>query len=352
VVRETKHAARGGGRQPDDERDRPLQLATVETVLRLTNGKNGWGHCPCHPDKNPSLEVKRGREPGRTLITCWAGCERDELLTHFRKNGWRLGPMKMAPPRRKTKQAVTVTESVAYGVLTQSERSMYAMISRGENPTYNDFVAEGVHRQAIPGGLRAMQALGLIGVRRSPRKKGCLQYEQNEYWTSGQYPRWEPSGTPAAARKTAKDRAKARAKAARKGDEDISLSIGKPETNKGRPHPEFLVSEVRFRGTDSGTDSYERWRLASKSQDSPRPTTFDEGQRGWSGAGKAMPNQTPTRHRDDPGPTSEAAYGADPPQGPSHNFSHVEGWRPPCGGLACGKAGECLRPDTCRFDIS
>jgi hypothetical protein len=312
--RETKHAAGGYGRQPEDAG--ALQFASVETILRLTNGKNGWGHCPCHPDKNPSLEVKRGREPGRTLIKCWAGCSWDDLKTHFRKNGWRLGPMTWRTPP-KVNRPVSVVISAAFRALTQSERAMFHLIEAGCDPTYNDMEEAGVRRKSIAPGLRAMQALGLISVKRANRAKGRQQYERSHYWVAGGWLRWEPKKLSKGTMQASIKLARIAAKAARKGDEDI---IQPPVANSENRGSGLLVSEVALRGGVLAPDSYESRTLASKSQDSSRPTTFDEGHRGWSSGGKAKPAAMPVRQTGDPGPT-EDSYGADPAPSQSNSFN-------------------------------
>jgi hypothetical protein len=284
--------ARGGGGDIQ-----PLQFASAKFIMRLTRG-----HCPCHDDEHPSFSAKDGREPGTTIVACGAGCSQGELLAHFRKLGYRLGPMKMAPPRR-TKRPITVRTSVAFKALTLSERRMYELIAEGENPTYNDFVAEGVHRQAVPRGIRALQALGLVVVRRAPRRKGCLQYEQNEYWPlHDQWLRSEPSGSSKAAKAAALDTARTAARAARSGGEDISQPAPLDASRHRRKAesandlhavtmPEMVgnvgVSEVRVRGTDSGTESYVERSLASLSPDSDRPTLFMKRTSG--GGGDADP---------------------------------------------------------------
>ena len=312
-------------------RDLPLQFASVETVLRLTNGKNGRGHCPCHDDQRPSLEVKRGREPGRTVVKCWSSpmCnEKDErgstpLLAHFRKLGYRLGPEK-GQPFRSPKRPVTATTSAAFRALTPTERRMYDLIAAGQNPTYNGFMEAGISRSAISVGLRALQQLGFVGVRRSPRQKGCLQYEQNQYWTIDQWLNLEPPTPSKAAMKAAVATAKAMAKSARKGDGDISRPAAKPETGNAdlrvsevrighsvKPETvdsDLRVSEVRPRGSDSGTDSYERRRLASPSQDSARSETLMKGEssrQGGSGDGMDLP---PLPEAMDPGPMDADGY--------------------------------------------
>ena len=254
----------------------PLRFATAKLLMRMTRG-----HCPCHDDKTPSFSAKPGREPGTTVVACGV-CSRSKeghlaLLAHFRKLGYRLGPMQMAPPKRPPRP-VDLATSVAFRILTRAEQTMYALIATGKDPSYDEFEAADVHRQAIPGGLRAMQALGLIGVIRSTRKKGCRRYQRNESWTAAQWRRWEPPGATKGAMLAAMNRAKAVARAARKGGEDISLQpAGKTEVGRSG----FRVSEVRVRGTDFRTESYVVRRLDSLSQDSDRPENSDEGGRQW-----------------------------------------------------------------------
>ena len=352
MSREAKHAARGDSRQPD------LQFASVETVLCLVGAPKGWRgdwHCPCHPDAKPSFSAKPGREPGTTIVACGAGCSQEELLAHFRKLGYRLGPMPSRTPTPKVSRPVIATTSIAWRALTPSERRIYELIHATDGTlAYTDVVEAGISSSTISVGLRALQALGFLNVQRSPRRKGCRQYQRNLYQIVRGWLRYQPDRVSKAAKAEALKAVRLVARSARKGGEDITPpSTGKSESGGSG----LLVRVPQVSTSDSGRESYVVRSLASNSQDSARPTTFDEGHRGLLREGKAKPAATPFRHRapfrhrDDPGPTSEDAYGAGHPQGPSHNFNHVEGWRPPCGGLACGKAGECMRPDTCRFDI-
>ena len=214
---------------------------------------------------------------------------------------------------------------------------MFDLINAGENPTYNGFVDAGVWRGAIPGGLRALEALGLIGVKRNSFRLERRRYDQNQYWTSDRWPQWEPSGPPKEAKKTAVNRAKAVAAAARRGSESEPL--------RGSD------SGVRVRGSDSGTTSYEKveGRLPT-SQHSSRTTTVYEGWRRWSGVRDASPGDAPAAPDDGPGSPSGDGYGFDVP-GISHSFNRVavqSARRPPCGGLECGMEGECLHPASCR----
>jgi hypothetical protein len=314
-VRRPKHDAAGGyGRQPD------LQFASPETVMRLVGAPKGvrtW-HCPLpnHADKDPSFSAAPGREPGTTVVACSCG-QRKELLDHFRKLGYRLGPMPpLRTPQPKVNRPVNVRTSVAFRTLTRSEQAMFHLIESGETPSYGDFVKAGVHKQAIGPGIRAMQALGLIGVKRSPRQKGCKRYGSNVYWVEGKWLWWER--TKAIVGKLIIKRARAVARAARKGGEDITPEmVEKSESVELR----LRVPEVRVRGTDSGPVSYVGRRLASKVQDSSRPTSFDEGEHRWREAGRETPASMPNPNEGDPGPTSEDAYGYDPD--PSH------AWEPP-----------------------
>lgn len=361
MSRETNHAP--SGRDSQDWRNRPLRFATAETAMRLVGAPKGWRgdwHCPCHPDEKPSFSAKPGREPGVTIVACGAGCSQDELLAHYRKLGYRLGPMKATGRPPPVKRPVTVTTSVAFRALTRSEQAMFHLIEGGDSPTYLDFIEAGISRSAISVGIRALQALGLIGVRRSPRRKGCQQYEPNAYWVEGKWLWWERSK--ATVGKAIIGRARAVARAARKGGVDISCpadedlteaaegpvwveneEVEKTETGKRRSRATFVqdqalgveaqktdlrFSEVRVRGSDSGTKSYVVRTLGS--QDVARPT---DGSREASYGGGARPMTPP------PSPPLPASFAPSEPWRP---------WRPPCGGLACGKAGECLNPSRCR----
>ena len=337
-------------RRPDapQGRDFALRFANAETVMRLVGAPRGvrtW-HCPLpnHPDKRPSFSASDGREPGRTVIACSCG-QRAELLDHFRKLGYRLGPMppmRTAPP--KVRRPVSVDTSVAFRALTPSERRMHDIIAIGANPTYEDFVAAGISRSAVSVGLRALQALGLIGVRRSPRRRGCKQYEQNGYWLESWWQQREPSGPSRKALNEALDKARTVARAARKGGEDISEPTSKAvfepveKTESGKwgwkdsfvqdqalgeksRNSDLRVSEVRVRGSDSGTVTYVGEEYSSKVQDSSRPDRFGVEDRGCSGAGRETPVSMPNPNEGDPGPTSEDAYGYDPDPGPV--------WEPP-----------------------
>jgi hypothetical protein len=148
----------------------PLIFADPPTLCEMLGGKrlsgNQWmALCPCHCDTNPSLSIRRGRN-GEILVKCFAACTQKQLLDHFRNKGFT--PRPLPPPRpNKPKRPGDATASVAFRACTLSERKMFDLINAGENPTYNGFVDAGVWRGAIPGGLRALEALGLIGVKRA-----------------------------------------------------------------------------------------------------------------------------------------------------------------------------------------
>ena len=363
-------------------RDLPLRFATWQTIMCLVGAPKGvktW-HCPLpnHRDADPSFSAGPGREPGTTVVACSCG-QQDELLAHFRKLGCRLGPMRMAEPKpKRANHPVTAVTSVAFRALTPSERQMYHLIADGQALTYTGFMEAGVRRASIPGGSRAMQALGLIGVCRFPRKPGCVQYGQNEYWTVERWSPWEPMSASKEAKRIALSRARARAKAARKAGEDISEPLVNPETSatdlrisevpfatieeiekteaakrgsedsfvryqqvgENPPNSDLRISEVPVRGSSLSTESDVGRRYSSISQDSSRPAPFKLGARGGGGSADATPE--PPLPDGDPGPTSEDGYGADPASGMGPSPEPAQGQSLCC--YACVKAGECVEP--------
>src|SRR5262249_10914196 len=55
------------------------RLAGVEGRIR-PNGRTGFMTiCPAHPDRNPSLSIRLGKN-GRPLFHCFAGCERPAVI--------------------------------------------------------------------------------------------------------------------------------------------------------------------------------------------------------------------------------------------------------------------------------
>ena len=330
-------------------RYQPLQFASWQTAMRLVGAPKGvrtW-HCPCHPDQNPSFSAGPGREPGVTIVSCGAGCSQAELLDYYRKRGYRLGPMRQAPPR-KVNRPVTVDTSVALSVCTLSERRIFAMIWAGHDPTYDDMEAAGVRRKSIPPSLRGLQALGLIVVKRANRAKGRQQYERSHYGPGGGWLRWEPQKTPQEMSKAAlaKARAKAEAfaKAGRKGGEDITPQAS-PDTSLHAGKTKASMSGLRFsevapRGSVSPPELYVGEEYSSMSQDSSRPAPSKLGARGGDSSADATPEPPPPQ-AGDPGPVSWEDV---PAPAPSPSFSPPDHCSSP---YACGKAGECRNQDAC-----
>ena len=205
------------------------RFADPETVAALTNGErigsNQWvGHCPCCNDEKMRLSIRWGRKQG-VVVKCHApaACDQKRLLAWFGRQGLRLDPVlpEMKPkPSRRLHRGLMVEDSISFAVLTLSERRMFDMLKGGESPTYNAFVRAGVRRQAIPQGLRAMEALGLIEVERRPFDARRGRYDSNVYRLSERWTDFQPRLTPpkmrATARRQALDRAKEVARAARR----------------------------------------------------------------------------------------------------------------------------------------
>ncbi len=260
-------------------RDLPLRFATAKTVLYLVGAPPGWSsdwHCPCHhPDTHPSFSAKPGREPGTTIVACGV-CSRTKeghaaLLAYFLKRGYRLGPMKMAPPKRP-ERPVIVTTSIAWRALTPTERRIYELIAATDGTLpYTDFVSVGISSSAISAGLRALQALGFLGVKRSPRRKGSRRYERNRYWIERGWLDHEPERLSKDARKDALERARMVARAARKGGEDITLPQGENRSKQPKPSALSTSDFVHLSTSDSGRESYVVRKEGTRSQDNDRP---------------------------------------------------------------------------------
>jgi hypothetical protein len=43
--------------------------------------------CPCHDDSKPSLSIRDGDEPGRIIVTCFATCDRGDIIAELRRMG-------------------------------------------------------------------------------------------------------------------------------------------------------------------------------------------------------------------------------------------------------------------------
>jgi putative DNA primase/helicase len=51
------------------------------------NGQAGIARCPAHDDHSPSLSIRDGDEAGRVLLTCFAGCDRRDVLLELKRQG-------------------------------------------------------------------------------------------------------------------------------------------------------------------------------------------------------------------------------------------------------------------------
>jgi DNA primase len=50
-------------------------------------GNGGMVRCPCHDDTSPSLSIRDGDETGRIIVTCFAGCDRSDIIAELRRMG-------------------------------------------------------------------------------------------------------------------------------------------------------------------------------------------------------------------------------------------------------------------------
>jgi hypothetical protein len=323
-------------------------------------GPGQWmARCPCHADNNPSLSIRWGRN-GATLVKCHAGCAQRGLLAELRRLGFTLKPEPPGP--RTSKRPVTVADSAALRACNVTERRMLSLILAGESPSYDRFEAEGARRTAIPGGLRALEAVGLIEAKRKPRQKGCLRYDRNQYGASDQWRRWEPGSRSTAARKEAAAQTRAVAAAARKAkgsNLNSSVTPGKAEAESpGLRLPEvspIAASEVSLRHLSEvslsevpprGVDSYPALVREGESGANESRTESPEGSNQGRRARKDASAATPRRHGD-PGPscaavrTSAAGYGFE--VAPLDPVPELAPLAELCS-YACGKAGECVEP--------
>src|SRR4029079_10329268 len=51
------------------------------------NGSRGMARCPCHDDSKPSLSIRDGDETGRLIVTCFATCDRSDIIAELRRMG-------------------------------------------------------------------------------------------------------------------------------------------------------------------------------------------------------------------------------------------------------------------------
>jgi hypothetical protein len=207
---------------------RTLIFADPQTLAKALCGRSGgpkqWvGLCPCHADREASLSIRWGRNGG-TVIKCHAACKQEDVLEKVRQLGFRLD---REPPQKmnRTRRPVSVSTSVAFAACNLSERRMFDLLQeRAKNPngplfvTYNEFCGHSVRRASIPAGLRAMEALGLITVRRSPYSTRKRRYETNQYRFVERWQLLEPKSGSPQARKAMLARARKVAANARKSE--------------------------------------------------------------------------------------------------------------------------------------
>src|ERR1700722_2890510 len=228
---EKRSSGRADGRAGVAARKGQLIFADPRTAANLTNGhqvqgKRQWvGHCPCHDDREPSLSVRWGRNGG-TVVKCHAGCSQEALLAKFREFGFRLKP-EPPPKAKRSKRPASVSASIALAACNLCERRMFSRLEAESakapdglmRVTYNQFEEASVRRQSIPSGLRAMEALGLITVERSPFNVRKRRYQTNVYRLVDGWLAFEPAKTSPKAKKAALYDAREAASTARKPKE-------------------------------------------------------------------------------------------------------------------------------------
>jgi hypothetical protein len=170
------------------------------------------------------LSIRWGRNGG-TVIKCHAGGKQEDLLEKVRQLGFRLD--REPPPKmNRRRPSVSVSTSVAIAACNLSERRMFDVLQseRAKNPdgalfvTYNQFCELGVRRASIPGGLRAMEAIGLITVQRAPFSGRTERYEMNQYWLAEGWQQFEPKPASPQARKAMLAKAREAVRSARKSE--------------------------------------------------------------------------------------------------------------------------------------
>jgi putative DNA primase/helicase len=68
-------------------------MSDAHTITHALRGRwnagagRGMVRCPLHDDRNPSLSIRDGDEPGRILVTCFAGCDRRDIIDELRRLG-------------------------------------------------------------------------------------------------------------------------------------------------------------------------------------------------------------------------------------------------------------------------
>jgi hypothetical protein len=146
------------------------------------------------------------------------------VLAELRRRGISLKPE--PPPRPKPlRRPVTLMRSVAVSALSLSESRMLAILQAQlekapDEPvihaTYNAFETGGVRRKSIPPGLRALEALGIIAVKRAPFNARKHRYDANLYRLVDGWHAFEPEAASLKAKQAALAAAKDAARKARK----------------------------------------------------------------------------------------------------------------------------------------
>jgi putative DNA primase/helicase len=66
-------------------------MSDARTITHAFRGRwnasagRGMVRCPLHDDRDPSLSIRDGDEPGRILVTCFAGCDRRDIIDELRR---------------------------------------------------------------------------------------------------------------------------------------------------------------------------------------------------------------------------------------------------------------------------
>jgi hypothetical protein len=120
---------------------------------------------------------------GDTLVYCKSCSKTEEgrfaLLTWFRKQGYTLS--RTISDAKPLKQITAIEDLMAFKALCRAEMRMVQLLRDKGSQSYNEFVAEGIHREAISKGIRVLEALGLIRAERKPYNARSHRYDRNVY---------------------------------------------------------------------------------------------------------------------------------------------------------------------------
>jgi DNA primase len=61
--------------------------SVTEALGGRWSGSRGKARCPTHDDRLPSLSIRDGDEPGKVLFTCFANCNRRDIIAELRRKG-------------------------------------------------------------------------------------------------------------------------------------------------------------------------------------------------------------------------------------------------------------------------